>query len=141
MGGIDVDPASSEVANRTVQADTYYTAEQDGLKQTWPGRVWMNPPYAQPLIADFASALAGKFKDGEVSAACVLVNNGTETGWFQTLLDAASAVCLIKTRVKFIDPEGRPSGAPLQGQAVIYLGADSEAFSEAFGTFGKVLYA
>lgn len=141
MGGIDVDPASCEIANRTVQASTYYTAEVDGLKQAWPGRVWMNPPYAQPLIADFASALAEKHRAGEVTSACVLVNNGTETAWFQTLLDVASAVCLIKTRVRFIDPSGKPSGAPLQGQAVIFLGEGFESFAEAFSTFGKVLYA
>lgn len=141
MGSIDTDPASSEVANRTVQAGKFFTAEHDGLKQAWAGSVWMNPPYAQPLIADFATALATKYKAGEIDQACVLVNNGTETAWFQTLLDVASAVCLIKTRVKFIDPEGKPSGAPLQGQAVIYIGAGVGDFAEAFGTFGKVLYA
>lgn len=141
MGQIDVDPASSEIANRTVKAEKFYTAEQDGLKQEWRGQVWMNPPYAQPLIADFASTLAAKYRAGEVSEACVLVNNGTETAWFQTLLDVSSAVCLIKTRVKFIDPEGKPSGAPLQGQAVIFLGDEPSRFSEAFSTFGKVLYA
>lgn len=139
MGGIDTDPASSEVANRTVQAARIFTQEDDGRTQTWTGRVWMNPPYAQPLIADFAEAVASKYETGEIEQACVLVNNGTETQWFQRMLSAASAVCFPKSRIKFIDPEGNPSGAPLQGQAVIYLGGNPQAFLEAFKAEGEVL--
>lgn len=105
------------------------------------GNVWMNPPYAQPLIAEFADALASKFTEGEIEQACVLVNNGTETAWFQRLLDVASAVCLVKTRIKFLDPTGAPSGAPLQGQAVVYVGDAPDRFAASFETFGKVLYA
>lgn len=139
MGGIDTDPASSEVANRTVQAARIFTQDDDGRTQVWTGRVWMNPPYAQPLIADFAEAVASKYETGEIEQACVLVNNGTETQWFQRMLSAASAVCFPKSRIKFIDPEGNPSGAPLQGQAVIYLGGNPQAFLEAFKAEGEVL--
>jgi ParB family chromosome partitioning protein len=141
MGSIDTDPASSEVANRTVKAGQYFDAAANGLSQAWAGNVWMNPPYAQPLIAEFAGALCRKYKAKEIAQACVLVNNGTETGWFQTLLDVASAVCLVKTRIKFLDMEGKPSGAPLQGQAIIYVGDNPTGFAEGFVDFGKVLYA
>jgi ParB-like chromosome segregation protein Spo0J len=141
MGGIDTDPASSEVANRTVKATKIFTAQDDGRAQEWTGRVWMNPPYAQPLIADFAEAVASKFESGEIEQACVLVNNGTETQWFQRLLSVASAVCFPKSRIKFLDPQGNPSGAPLQGQAIVYMGGRADVFGEHFSQEGSVLFA
>ena len=140
MGGIDTDPATSEIANRTVQAAQIFTAEDNGLTKQWSGRVWCNPPYAQPLIAEFAEAIASKFEAGEIEQACVLVNNGTETGWFQRMLQAASAVCFPRSRIRFVDPEGNPSGAPLQGQAVLYLGNEPETFASVFSEKGAVLF-
>jgi ParB family chromosome partitioning protein len=141
MGGIDLDPASSEIANRIVQAETYYTEQDDGLLYDWHGRVWMNPPYSAHLIGLFAERLAERVKWGDVTEACVLVNNATETGWFNTLLAVASCVCFIRGRVKFIDTEGKPSGAPLQGQAILYIGLNVETFGQVFSKFGWVLYA
>ena len=139
MGGIDLDPATSEVANRVVQAPKIFTAEDDGRAQQWSGRVWMNPPYAQPLMGDFAEAVASKYESGEIEQACILVNNGTETQWFQRMLGAADAVCFPKTRIKFIDPDGNPSGAPLQGQAILYMGGNVAAFTSLFAEEGVVL--
>lgn len=137
MGGIDLDPASSEIANRTVRADRIFTAEDDGLAQDWPvGRIWMNPPYAQPLMGQFASKFAAAVRAG--SEGVVLVNNATETAWFQEMAAECSAICFPKSRIRFLDPEGNP-GAPLQGQAIIYCGPDADAFEEAFHGFGLVV--
>ena len=139
MGAIDCDPASSELANKTVMATTFFTAETDGLKQQWGRRCWMNPPYAQPLIAQFSSAMVEKYEGGEVEQALVLVNNATDTQWCQGLMCAASAVCFVQGRIKFIDTEGNASGAPLQGQIILYLGNDWELFRDVFLRFGIVL--
>jgi phage N-6-adenine-methyltransferase len=141
MGEIDLDPASSAIANRIVGATRFYTFEDDGLRHEWHGRVWMNPPYATGLIDRFTAKLAWHVKRGDVTEACVLVNNATETGWFNALLEVAACACFIRGRVKFIDTEGNPSGAPLQGQALLYMGSNVDGFTEACGQFGTILYA
>lgn len=139
MGAIDLDPASSDIANKTVGAEHYFTADDDGLNQQWFGRVWMNPPYSQPLIGQFCKTLAASLASGDVSESIVLVNNATETAWFQDLFSVASCICFPRSRIRFLDPQGNPSGQPLQGQAIVYCGANRGAFIAEFSQYGKVL--
>lgn len=138
LGDIDLDPASSDTANTVVKAAQIFTSSESGLEQQWDGRVWMNPPYAQPLVTQFCEKLADSVRAETVSAAVVLVNNATETQWFRALADVASAICFPTGRVRFWNPS-KESATPLQGQAVIYVGDQLDAFSQAFGSFGFVV--
>ena len=137
MGGIDLDPATSELAQSlVVRAESYYTKETNGLSKEWTGRIWMNPPYSQDLIGRFIHKLV---RSHGILQWVVLVNNATETKWGQMLLRSSRAVCFPSSRVKFIDINGKPSGTPLQGQMISYSGDNVEVFNEEFGKFGTLL--
>ena len=45
MGSIDLDPASSCIANENIKAAVYYTKDTNGLAHEWSGRVFMNHPF------------------------------------------------------------------------------------------------
>jgi len=136
MGNIDLDPASCQAANEVVQAGEFFSLENDGLSRPWHGRVFMNPPYSQPYIQQFTEKLINHAVKGDVEQAVALVNNATETRWGQLLLAHASAVCFPAGRVKFWHPE--KTSAPLQGQMIIYIGANSDVFTESFNNIGVV---
>ena len=135
MGSIDVDPASNDIAQQTVKAGTYYTAETNGLDKEWAGNVWLNPPYASDLIGKFIDKLVSEKKN--YNQAVVLVNNATETEWFNKIVSISSMVCFPKSRVKFYMPDGK-TGAPLQGQAILYIGDNTDRFYEAYKDIGWV---
>lgn len=135
MGGIDLDPASSEIANETVEASNIFTKDDNGLLQKWFGRVWMNPPYAQPLIAQFIDKVCTE----EIQQAIVLVNNGTETAWGNQLLSTCSAICFPKSRIRFVAPNGQQGDSPLQGQMICYIGEEVQKFINEFQQYGVCL--
>ena len=135
MGSIDVDPASNDIAQQTVKAGTYYTAETNGLDKEWAGNVWLNPPYASDLIGKFIDKLVSEKQN--YNQAIVLVNNATETEWFNKIVSISSMVCFPKSRVKFYMPDGK-TGAPLQGQAILYIGDNTDRFYEAYKEIGWV---
>ena len=137
MGRIDLDPASSEIANKVVGASRIYTAKDDGLSSFWAGKVWMNPPYSADLVRQFISKFVEHVTNGDITEGMVLVNNATETQWFADLVSVSSAVLFPTGRVKFLDPKGNP-GAPLQGQALTYSGKNVSAFVKQFEGFGWI---
>jgi ParB family chromosome partitioning protein len=139
MCGIDCDPASCPDANRNVRASVYFTQKTDGLTKRWGRRVWLNPPYKKGLVKDFINALLARLKAGEVCQACVIVNNATETRWFQALLAECAGACFLCGRVKFIDKHGRCPGMGIQGQAVLYFGSRVDAFRRVFSCLGTVM--
>ena len=137
MGSIDLDPATSLKANETVRAEQIFTIDDNGLIQSWSGNVWMNPPYSQPLISHFSIKLIIELEN--INQAIVLVNNATETNWFQNMLEKCDCVCFLKGRVRFVDTNGNATGAPLQGQAILYFGGNKKEFYNNFYDLGICL--
>lgn len=133
MGNIDIDVASSDIANQTVKAKKYFTKESDGLSQKWYGNIFMNPPYSVKLIQQFAEKLVNERKN--IDQAVVLVNNATETKWFKSISSIANAVCFPTGRMRFYAPDGKTAN-PLQGQAILYIGDNTQSFLDNFSSIG-----
>jgi phage N-6-adenine-methyltransferase len=137
LGVIDLDPASSEIAQKTVKATRFFTEEANGLDQEWKGRVWLNPPYAQPHIENFADKMIAQLKCGNVIEAIMLTHNYTDTAWFQKLALYASSICFTKGRVRFISPKNELA-SPTQGQTFFFFGEKPGHFFEVFRPFGFI---
>ena len=124
LGEIDLDPASCEIAQRTVKAVEYFTAKDDGLAHEWHGRIWLNPPYHRELAPKFIKKLITERAAGRVNAAIMLTNNSTDTAWFDDAVGACNAICFTRGRIKFLEEDGVTPVLPTQGQAFFSLGAD-----------------
>lgn len=140
MGDIDLDPASNELANEVIQADTYYDIETNGLDKDWAGRIWLNPPYG---ITDgksnqevWAHRLMKQYGDKITTEAILLVNANTEAKWFQPLYNYP--ICFTDHRIRFYNTEGA-SSQPTQGNAFVYFGEQEARFIELFKQFGPIV--
>lgn len=138
MGSIDCDPASNDMAQKTVKATTYYTVSDDGLKQNWTGNVWLNPPYTARVINEFVSKLCESHQSGDVTQAVLLTNNNTDTRWFHEAALQASAICFTSGRINFFKRDGSTS-SPTNGQSFFYFGDDIESFKSSFSDFGLIM--
>ena len=134
MGDIDLDPATSEMAQSHVEARKYYTIEDDGLQQEWAGRVWLNPPFDSANATRFIQ----KLTEGILVTEYVLLTCGPTDGrWLQIIAADADLMCLPKIRPKFWTPKTNKwkSPAPIW---LWYRGTNGDKFREVFEKLGVV---
>jgi len=92
---------------------TYYTPDQDGLKQAWRGRCWMNPPYGSTIGAWIAKAWESA-KQGATVVSLLPVH--TETGWWWDYCRHAE-VRFLRGRLRF---SNAPTAAPFASAIVVF---------------------
>jgi hypothetical protein len=137
MGRIDVDPASHAIANRVVQAGTFYTISDNGLTKHWGGKVWINPPFS--AWSSWVPKILSEWDSGRIDEMCVLSAMRTVTAqYFNPLLEACKATCIIKGRIKFWG--GKAGDSPDDGHCIFYFGKNRELFKECFSELGAVFY-
>ena len=102
------------------KCDRFFTVSDDGLKQLWDGRVWMNPPYGRTIgrwmQKAYESSLAGAF------VAC-LVPARTDTAWWHEYA-ARGRVRFLRGRLRF---GGHKHGAPFPSALVVFEPARDRA--------------
>ena len=117
LGPFDLDPAAPSGDHRRI-ATREFTKEDDGLSQPWNGRVWLNPPFSQPLLRQFVHRMA-QHGNGVMLIPC----RGFDTAWFQEdVFGKASAILFLKGRVPFTGPGGKKGGHPPIGTLLVAYG-------------------
>lgn len=136
LGGIDLDVASNEIAQRSVQATRYYSQADNGLIQPWAGRIWCNPPYSDPL--PWVERLIGFHRAGDVPAALLLLNVATTPAWARLLWGGGYPVCLFFSRIQFVKADGTVDGRNNSDQFLWYFGRQRRRFTRVFGQYGTI---
>lgn len=162
LGEIDLDPASSEIANQRVKAKRIFTKADDGLHQDWRGNVWMNHPWGAretackknckkkacvkrgyhldkelPGNAAWINKLVNEYERGNVDQALCITYASTGEAWFKPL--KRYPLCLLDGRTSFYTPEGIKLNQNTKGCSVAYLGKNISAFIKSFSEFGGVM--
>ncbi len=136
LGEFDLDPATSmEAYSLNKSAKKIYTAKENGLKQEWKGRVWLNPPYSNPLIQQFLIKMA------EHNNGIALVFAKIEAKWFHDIvLQYATAIKFLYNRIRFYKPDGTQGMQPRNGSMLIAYGRDNAEILMNNNLKGKFLF-
>jgi len=129
LGHIDLDPCSNEESD--INATEKFLKREDGLNQSWNGRVYMNPPYGRE-IGDWINKLCDEYEDGNVIEAIALVPARTDTEWFKRL--RIYPRLFVWGRLKFGDSE---NSAPFPSM-IVYMGPNIDGFKNSLKDTGDV---
>lgn len=145
MGGVDLDPCSSEQWNKRVKATLYFDEVTNGLLQPWHGRVFCNPPggkigrSSKPLM--FWNKLVEELEEGRVAEAIFV---GFSIEILATSQRNAHSVmdgpfCVPHKRLRFVDQDGAGGGQPTHSNVIAYRGPQAIRFKRIFSEIGKVM--
>lgn len=128
---IDLDPASN-AGTPWVTAQRHFTEADDGLKQAWSGKVFLNPPWGkQGSPGPWVAKLLDEYGSGNVTEAICLLPARTNTVWMDKLREHPR--CFVRGRLKFGDAGG---AAPFP-VVIVYLGPRPSAFVDIFSSVGS----
>lgn len=161
MGGIDLDPASNEVANANIKAKSIFTKEDDGLAQAWHGTVWMNHPFHRgekpcskrcnkkagikrghhidkpiPGNADWINKVIFEYEIGNIKEAVIITFCNSSEAWFLPLLKYPQ--CFPNRRVHYIKEDGSKADNCTKGSVITYIGKNVKEFALLFGAWGTI---
>lgn len=164
MGGIDLDPASCEVANARVKALRWFGIEANGIEREWDAfSLWLNHPFgrrepacsprcekrignpkhvchAYPLYGNavWIQKLVGEHGFGRTKQACSITFAATSEAWFQPLMNFPQ--CYLSPRTNYYLPDGTLKKGVTKGSVVTYMGPRWREFAGAFRGMGKIMF-
>lgn len=112
LGKFDLDPCHP-INAPWVFCENYYTVNDDGLKQEWNGRVWMNPPYGK-----YATKWLDKLASHKNGIALIFARTETKM-FFDHVWQKADAVLFLKGRLFFHHVSGEKAAANAGAPSVL----------------------
>lgn len=107
------------------------------ITQLGGGRIWLNPPYSHPIIDYFMEKMAL-----HNNGIALLFNRMDTDMWQDLILPHASALLVIRGRVRFLRPDGtEPKANPGCGSVLVAYGeqnAETLKHCNIKGTFIKL---
>ena len=91
-----------QIHGHGIAADVNLCEADDGLRQAWTGRVWLNPPFDRYKVARWIGRLA------EHGHGTALLHARTETEWFRICWQRATSILFMVKRLIFMKPDGTP---------------------------------
>lgn len=115
LGPFDLDPCSPGERRPWDTAAKHYGIEDDGLRQEWHGRVWLNPPYSK------TGAWMARLADHGQGTALLFARTETRL-WHEHIWPRATALLFIKGRIRFCHLNGKPADAAAAPSVLIAYG-------------------
>ena len=110
----DLDPCATP---ENAKCERYFTEAENGLAQTWTGRVFMNPPYGRDIGAWMAKAWEAS--QTTATLVCCLVPSRTDTAWWHEYAERGE-VRFLRGRLRF---GGSENSAPFPSAVVVFRNA------------------
>ena len=117
LGPFDTDPCCPDGKMPWKTAGRMITKAEDGLKQEWTGRVWLNPPYGRDALPFFRKM--SNYESGGI--ALVFVRTDTVL-WHDYIFPFASAILFLRGRLRFYHQDGTPGDTATAPSALISYG-------------------
>ena len=131
-GKFDLDPCAPALEWHT--AHKCFTKEIDGLLQAWEGRVFLNPPYTNPLIKRFVTKLA---EHGNGIA--LLYARCDNKMFFEQIFNRATSIKFLCGRIQFIRPDGSKGDQPGCGSILVAYGDECNQILKSCNLSGKYI--
>jgi len=133
LGHFDLDPATPPNP-RWRTADVMYTKEDDGLKQDWFGRVFLNPPYSRPLVNQFMEKMAIHGN----GIALIVPKLGTKM-FRDIIYPNCSAIYILQERIKFFNEDWIQQKSPICQSMLVAFGEENKQSIKESGLKGLML--
>lgn len=134
LGAFDLDPCAPRIRPWDT-ASRHISLPEDGLKATWHGRVWCNPPFNRKERPIWMERMS------EYGTGIMLIPAATETEAFDRFVwRRATAVCFLKSRphFHFIDGSRAPFNCGTAIVLIAYGGFNGAVLEQS--SLGKTIY-